>query len=247
MAQLKTFLAGAGAMAAVLLLTGAREHRHAEFDEITAGRINIVEPDGTKRMVISNRAQFPGGFMEGKESARPDRRTFAGMLFMNEEGTENGGLIQKGSLAADGKIDSGLSLTFDRFRQDQALQLLNTDSAQHQQTGISINDVPYFRRTAMTDYPGFREDATKLAPTERRAYWQKLNEDGRLPNNRIWLGNTRDKGASLQLKDGQGRVRLMLLVGADGKAEIQMLDENGKVTKTIAADATPAQTAASPG
>jgi hypothetical protein len=35
-------------------------HRYEHFDEITAGRINIVEPDGAKRMVISNKAQFPG-------------------------------------------------------------------------------------------------------------------------------------------------------------------------------------------
>jgi hypothetical protein len=52
--------------------------------------------------------------------------------------------------------------------------------------------------------------------------------------NRIWLGNTRDKGSALQLKDAKGRTRmLLLLVAADGKAEIQMLDEQGKVSKSI--------------
>lgn len=52
-------------------------------------------------------------FRQGEEHARPDRRTFAGMLFINDEGTENGGLIQEGAMTADGRIDSGLSLTFD--------------------------------------------------------------------------------------------------------------------------------------
>jgi hypothetical protein len=51
--------------------------------------------------------------------------------------------------------------------------------------------------------------------------------------NRIWLGNTRDKGSALQLKDAKGRTRMLLLVAADGKAEIQMLDEQGKVSKSI--------------
>eukprot|EP01034_Spumella_vulgaris_P034961 gene34961-43110_t len=56
--ELKTFLAGATTMAstlaAVFMLTGAKEPpRHEHFDEITVGRINIVEPDGTKRMVPS--------------------------------------------------------------------------------------------------------------------------------------------------------------------------------------------------
>ncbi|PWF42038.1 hypothetical protein [Massilia glaciei] len=238
MSQIRTFFAGAttmaSALAAVFMLTGAKEPpKHGQFDEITVGRINIVEPDGTKRIVISNRAQFPGDFMQGKEGARPDRRSFAGMLFINEEGTENGGFIQKGSIAPDGTISSGLSLTFDRFRQDQALQLLNTDGADYQQTVIKINDVPNFKVTSMEDVRRFGEEASKLPSSEQQAYWQKLSGQGRLSTNRIFLGNTRDKGSALQLKDAQGRVRMMLLVGADGKAEIQMLDEAGKVSKTI--------------
>jgi hypothetical protein len=237
MSQIRTFLSGATAMAAalaaVVALTGAKTERKETFDEITVGRINIVEPDGTKRIVISNKAQFPGDFQQGKERERPDRRSFAGMLFINEEGTENGGLIQKGSIAADGKVSSGLSLTFDRFRQDQALQLINTDSATHQMTAVGINDVPNYKVTSMEDVTRFREDARKLPEAERRAYWQKLTDDGRLSVNRIWLGNTGEKGSSLQLKDAKGRTRMMLLVSADGKARIQMLDEHGKVVKSI--------------
>jgi len=238
MSHSRTFLAGAttmaSALAAVFVLTGSSDPgRKANFDEITVGRINIVEPDGTKRLIISNRAQFPGAFHEGKEIERPNRRTFAGMLFINEEGTENGGFLQKGSIDANGKIDSGLSLTFDRFRQDQALQLLNTDNEKSQRTAVLINDVPNFKVTSMDDHPRFREEASKLDRPGQKAYWNRLTEEGRLSVNRIWLGNTADKGSSLQLKDAQGRVRMMLLVGADGKAEIQMLDEAGKVVRSI--------------
>lgn len=238
MSQIRTFLAGAttmaAALAAVMTLSGAADpSRRASFDEITVGRINIVEPDGTRRIIISNKAQFPGDFQQGKEGARPDRRSFAGMLFINEEGTENGGLIQKGSIGADGKIASGLSLTFDRFRQDQALQLINHDSAEHQLTALAINDVPYYGITSMGDIKRFREESGKLPRPEQQAYWKKLEEEGRLSQNRIWLGNTAGKGSALQLKDAKGRTRMMLLVSADGKAEIQMLDEQGKVSKSI--------------
>lgn len=237
MSQIHAYLAGAttmaAALAAVFVLTGAKTERKETFDEITVGRINIVEPDGTKRIVISNKAQFPGDFQQGKEGARPDRRAFAGMLFINEEGTENGGLIQKGSVAADGRVSSGLSLTFDRFRQDQALQLMNNDSATHQMTGIRINDVPNYKITSTEDVKRFGEEARKLPEAEQSAYWKKLSDEGRLSENRIWLGNTRDKGSALQLKDAKGRTRMLLLVSADGKAEIQMLDEQGKVTKLI--------------
>ena len=60
MSQLKTFFAGAttmaSAIAAICLLTGARDPgKTAQFDEISVGRINIVEPDGTPRLLISNR------------------------------------------------------------------------------------------------------------------------------------------------------------------------------------------------
>ncbi|GGY27484.1 hypothetical protein [Pseudoduganella albidiflava] len=237
MSQIRTFLSGATTMAATLAavfaLTGAKTERQQTFDEITVGRINIVEPDGTKRLVISNRARFPGDFKQGKEGARPDRRSFAGMLFINEEGTENGGLIQKGSIGADGQVSSGLSLTFDRFRQDQALQLLSHDSASRQTTAVLINDVPDFKVTSMDDLTRFREEARKLPEAERRPYWNKLTEEGRLGANRVWLGNTGDKGSSLQLKDARGRTRMLLLVSADGKAQIQMLDEQGKVVKSI--------------
>jgi hypothetical protein len=64
MSQIRTFLAGctatAVALAVVLALAGAINPTRARFDEITVGRINVEEPDGTKRLVISNRAQFPG-------------------------------------------------------------------------------------------------------------------------------------------------------------------------------------------
>jgi hypothetical protein len=238
MSNIRTFLAGAttmaAALAAIMTLTGAKgPARNASFDEITVGRINIVEPDGTKRIILSNKAQFPGDFQQGKEGARPDRRSFAGMLFINEEGTENGGLIQKGSIGADGKISSGLSLTFDRFRQDQALQLMNNDSATHQMTGIRINDVPTFDVTSIDDMKRFGEESRKLPEAEQRAYWKKLADAGRLSENRIWLGNTGDKGSTLQLKDAKGRTRMVLMVAADGKAEIKMLDEQGKVSKSI--------------
>ena len=34
--------------------------RKASFDQIDVKRINVVEPDGTIAMVVSNRADFPG-------------------------------------------------------------------------------------------------------------------------------------------------------------------------------------------
>jgi hypothetical protein len=60
-------------------------------DEIQVHRINVVEPNGSLRMVISNRARLPGMIVKGKEQPKSDRPQ-AGMIFYNDGGSENGGL-----------------------------------------------------------------------------------------------------------------------------------------------------------
>ena len=86
----------AGIVTAVLLATAVTRGAQSkqQLDEITVHRINVVEPDGTVRMVIANRARLPGVTVRGKE-AKPDR-PYGGVIFYNDEGTENGGLIFAG-------------------------------------------------------------------------------------------------------------------------------------------------------
>src|SRR5437773_7988027 len=90
----------------VVVLCAAAGLRNQTFGIITARRINIVEPDGTVRLTISNRADFPGAWRHGKEEPRPDRREAAGMLFMNDEGTELGGFIFGAQQLPDGSIQN---------------------------------------------------------------------------------------------------------------------------------------------
>ncbi|HEX5954102.1 MAG TPA: hypothetical protein VFY94_13095, partial [Rhodanobacteraceae bacterium] len=52
------------------------------FDQITVHRINVVEPDGTLRMVISDHAELPGVIVHGKQKD-PPARPQAGILFYN--------------------------------------------------------------------------------------------------------------------------------------------------------------------
>src|SRR5258708_30121817 len=58
---------------AVVLLTGAKSYRNQTFDEIQVHRVDVVEPDGTLRMVISDRDRMPGVVVKGKESPNIDR------------------------------------------------------------------------------------------------------------------------------------------------------------------------------
>lgn len=48
--------------AGTVLMGATSGTRRATFDEITVHRVNVVEPDGTLRMVISNATNSPGTF-----------------------------------------------------------------------------------------------------------------------------------------------------------------------------------------
>src|SRR5580658_4752984 len=102
------------ALFAVIVWVGAASPaKVVNFDEITVHRLNVVEPDGKLRMVISNHARLPGIIVRGKEQPFP--RPQAGILFYNDEGSENGGLVFGGGKNAKGEVeDSGGSLSFDK-------------------------------------------------------------------------------------------------------------------------------------
>jgi hypothetical protein len=117
---------------AVVMLMGAKSHRSQTFDEIQVHRINVVGPDGTLRMVISNRDRLPG------KADRPE----AGMLFYNDEGTENGGLIFGGHRNEKGEvINSGASLSFDPYGESQQMvQLAGVEDKDNRIVGLAVNE-----------------------------------------------------------------------------------------------------------
>lgn len=111
------------------------------MDEISVQRINVVEPDGTPRLIISNHAKFPGVLVHGKE--KPLDRPQAGLVFLNDEGSEIGGLIFGGNKDKDGKIrNSGGSLSFDRYEANQVVQLLGVDDSEDRMAGLMVTDSP---------------------------------------------------------------------------------------------------------
>ncbi|HEY1903914.1 MAG TPA: hypothetical protein VGG56_15885 [Terracidiphilus sp.] len=138
---LVTYSAILSTVFAVVLLMGSKSHRSQSFDEVEVHRINVVEPDGTLRMVISDHAQMPGVIVRDKELPKVDRPE-AGMLFYNDEGTENGGLIFGGHRDDKGEvIDSGASLSFDPYGESQQLvQLAGVQDEDNHIVGLAIND-----------------------------------------------------------------------------------------------------------
>jgi hypothetical protein len=63
------------------------------------------------------------------------------MLFYNDEGSENGGLIFGGHRNEKGEVvDSGGSLTFDKYGASQIVQLAGVDDKENKFAGLAVND-----------------------------------------------------------------------------------------------------------
>ena len=76
----------------LVVLTLAAFTQRQRFGEIDVQRINVIEPDGKVRMVISNKTRAPDAVLGGKTFKRQGGNS-AGIIFYNEEGDEDGGLV----------------------------------------------------------------------------------------------------------------------------------------------------------
>jgi hypothetical protein len=218
-----------GVLTAVFAVTvlagfGPRSSRQ-KFEQIDVERINVIEPDGTLRLVISNRSLAPGIIIKGKELLHADRKA-AGMIFYNDEGTENGGLTFGGQKSKDGKESSFGHLSFDRYEQDQVFTIDAQQEGSSRTVGLSLNDQP--------DYP-IQEliavvDRTKDLPApQREVEINKFLQARGSAHQRLSIYRTSNGAVEFKMKDTQGRDRLVLGVGADGVPALQLLDERGKV------------------
>lgn len=223
----RALIAYSGALTAVVIgvmVSGAVQGvGPARFTEIDVQRINVREPDGTLRMVISNQTGFPEIPYRGREIPHPGRDT-AGMLFMNEEGTEVGGLIFGGK-DQDGVRSSGGSLTFDGYEQDQTVQLMGSQRGQRRVSGLVVTDRP----EEPIDY-AVLERLEGLSPEAQQAAMVSANMGG---SQRAFLGRQGSGASELVLRDAGGKARLVLSVAADGAARIAFMDEAGRTTRVV--------------
>jgi len=202
------------------------------FAEIDVERINVVEPDGKLRMVIANRSRSIGPIFKGKPFGYPGG-TRPGIIFFNDEETENGGLIFNGK-TENGQFRALGHLSFDQYNQDQVLYLQYVDHNGKRRMGLTIADradVP------IVEYLDRREAINKMPDgPAKTAALQQLNApvDG-APRfaSRVYVGRDTSKAAVVNLGDRMGRTRLRLVVDSLNVARIEFLDENGQVTGRI--------------
>jgi hypothetical protein len=176
-------------------------------------------------MIIAGRDHIGGIVVGEHEYPHPNRRE-AGVIFLNDEGTENGGLVFDGGLK-DGRPTNGGSLTFDRWHQDQTIQMTSLEDGARRHAGFVVNDRP---DAPMRFDAIVRAGALPPGAARDRAY----RAAGVGGVQRAYLGSREDRSAELALRDAAGRPRLVLRVAADGAASVTFLDAEGQTVRRIA-------------
>ena len=227
---------------ALFFLAARSPGRKVEFDEIDAKRINIVEPDGKVRLTMANHERMPGGQMAGVDlTARYGNRVMsnngpatAGLVFFNDDGDECGGLVY-GSKMVDGKPKAVVRLSFDHYRQNEAIDIAQGEEHGMSRSGLEVVDTgglltaDEVRRVnamlLMKDGPA-KDAAMKKYGNEHAAelkYAPRLFV-GRLPEN---------NAAAVVLMDTESRPRIRMEVDGSNAPSLQFLDEHGKVTYSL--------------
>ncbi|MGO4289533.1 hypothetical protein [Chitinophaga sp. RAB17] len=195
-----------------------------KFQEIDVERINVVEKDGTLKMVISNKARQHPGMMDGKDIPKRDRP--AGIIFFNGVGDECGGLIYE----AD-KQSAGMVYSVDQYKNDQVMQLQYDENVagnkKDRSYGLKIwdqsDDFPLSAKAKVFDsLAALKNDAVY----EREV--QRMADAGLLTKERLFIGKTKRGEVGLFIRDEKGKTRIKLYVDKDNKTVIEMLDENGQ-------------------
>jgi hypothetical protein len=201
------------------------------FDQIDVHRINVREPNGKLDLVISNSPQMPPAIVNGK--AFPNGPRGPGLLFYNGKGDEDGGLGFSSRTLPNGNYRADGQLMFDQYNQDQEVGIEYQDNNGTRTAGLHVwdrSDTPLDQ--VMAKFKG-------MSGAERRTEMKKMAAAGTpLAATRVFVGKVPDKSSQVMLADAQGRPRLVMIVQASGAAEIEFLDENGKVVKTISAEPT---------
>ncbi|RFP65285.1 hypothetical protein D0N36_09490 [Hymenobacter lapidiphilus] len=223
---LKTYALGATLLPVVALLCAfGKPDKPVRFGEINVERINLVERDGTVKMIMSNKERFPQGVtIDGQHIDYA--RTNPGMLFYNEKGEECGGLIFGGNKDKDGKVSAGGHLSFDRFGQDQVIALNYQQQGSGYQAGLTFSDAPE-ESMAVTEakYKNATPEEKKQAQREGKLGLQR----------RMFVGTTMGRSSALVMADQRGETRLMLVANND-QSLLDFKDSQGRTRLSIGVD-----------
>lgn len=199
-----------------------------KIDELTVQRLNVVDANGTLRMVIANKDRMHPGVMDGVTIDRT--RPVAGLIFFNDEGDEMGGLAYSGQ-EREGQRRASAQLAFDQFKQDQTVAISYSETNGQRTAGLQVWDRSDAR---LTELIRKLNDANAIQDrAERDKAVQAARAAAPPGSRRVFVGKNADKSATVALADANGKPRLMLKVEADGTASIEFLAADGKSVRRL--------------
>jgi hypothetical protein len=216
-------VASTSALFILALSAFRRSGERVQFDDLTVRSIHVVDSTGRVRLEIAG--TFP-----------PRRNDLAGILFVNNDGGEAGGLVYRGRKQG-GHVAAGGTLTMDQYNEDQVVSLQYNQDGAKKVVGLTFADRPdsigpelgelYRVLDPMPESP--RRDSIA------KALMAKVPLDQRAAR-RVFVGRDSAKAAVVNLSDRAGRPRLRLMVDSLGNASILFLDAGGNVVRTIPGD-----------
>ena len=228
---LRVYTACNTAVLAVLATAAFRQAAPQKFEHITVQRLDVVDANGTLRMVISNKDRMHPGQMDGRVIDRP--RPVAGMLFFNEEGDEVGGLTFTGR-EVNGVRQANAGLMFDQFKQDQTIGFSYSEGGGRRSAGFQVWDRSDTRLGELIEK---LNAANKIEDRAERDKAIAAVRAAAPPGpRRVFVGKNGERAATVSLADANGKPRLTLTVDAAGNPRIEFLDEAGKVVSKLPAD-----------
>jgi hypothetical protein len=175
-------------------------------------------------LAIANTARLPDPLIAGKtvETAR----TGPGIIFFDGKGWEVGGLTYNTRETEGGYRASG-HFAFDQFRNDQVVYLNYSDDGKRKNAGLFVVDRA--RTPRIDELLALRDQAQKASPEERKVLEEKLRATSA---QRVFVGSD-EETAMVRLRDRAGRDRIRMSVSPQGAAQLEFLDENGKVVDKL--------------
>lgn len=225
-----TNVASLGAL--VFLLVTGFAPRQTRFEEITAERVNIVNPAGKTVIAISNKERIAAPVMGGKTypvATSEGREHMAGMIFFNQDGDEMGGLVFNSFKQQNGRVAGIGHLSFDRYNDNQVLSLEYNENASGVKSGLTFYDRPANGKFKTNlDLINEARTASPARLAEIKNTLAAMRTNGELGVERLFVGST-NQVAQFALKDSKGRLRARLIVDANDEAKLEFLDDTGKI------------------
>lgn len=181
-------------------------------------KLVLVDERGTPRLVIAAGKEFPGQIIRGKFYPPEMRSGFgdvspAGIIFLNEEGTEQGGIVWSGKKTPEGYYQ-GWALNLDHYMQNEIFSLAFSEENGQRAIGMYFMDRPadpegyeeFLERYAKA-FEGGNPDTAKI---REAIQWiqEKYGDRWEVPRMGLW--RTPEGDLEFSLRDTTGKERFKI-------------------------------------